>query len=147
MLSEREIGSKRCSRCGEVRPLSDFNGSHEFGYQWYCRDCQGAWYREHRVQHIANVNDNTNRYRERNRQLVLEYLQAHPCVDCGETDPEVLEFDHVRDKVIEVSRLIATAAPDRILAEIAKCEVRCVNCHMRRTAEVRGWRKAREKRN
>lgn len=122
----------------------EFNRSKEFGHQFYCRDCQSKWYRVHRSQHIKNVNANTTEYRERNRLLVLNYLLSHPCVDCGERDPAVLEFDHVREKVKAVSRLKMSASPERIMAEIERCEVRCVNCHIRRTARQLGWRKAGE---
>ncbi|HYK97521.1 MAG TPA: hypothetical protein VEU77_03920 [Candidatus Acidoferrales bacterium] len=115
------------------------------GLQGYCRECQRAWYLEHRAQHLTNVRANTERYRERNAAVVLEYLAAHPCVDCGESDPFVLEFDHVRDKTSTVSRLRWGSAPlEKILREIERCEVRCVNCHMRRTATQFGWRKGRE---
>jgi hypothetical protein len=114
-------------------------------WQFYCGDRQAAWYREHREQHIANVSVNSERYRYRNKTLVLDYLRSHPYVDCGETDPMVLEFDHVRAKSMEVSKLKWwSSRPERIAAEIAKCEVRCVNCHIRRTASQRGWRKGRE---
>ena len=45
--------------------------------------------------------------RERNRKFVLEYLCNHPCVDCGEPDPIVLEFDHVRGtKSAEISAMV-----------------------------------------
>lgn len=69
---------------------------------------------------------------------INEYLLAHPCVDCRESDIRCLEFDH-RDpstKVCAVSKMISDqrAWPD-ILAEIEKCDVRCANCHRRRTAE------------
>lgn len=144
MLSKGEE-IRRCSRCGLLRLLTEFNGSSEFGRQYYCRDCQSAWYRDHRPQHIANVNANTERYRGRNNGFVLEYLRTHPCVDCGEFDPDVLEFDHVRGKTRPVSKLKGASAPlQRIIAEIERCEVRCVNCHMKRTADQFGWRKAQE---
>jgi hypothetical protein len=128
-----------------VKAITDFNVSARFGHQFYCRECQKGWYRGHRTQHIANVNANSLRYRGRNRDFIREYLLGHPCVDCGETNPALLEFDHVRDKFKEVSKLVTwSVSLETLAAEIAKCEVRCVNCHLRRTAQQLGWRKARE---
>lgn len=135
--------ARRCGRCRNDLPLSAFNNSSEFGRQGYCRECQRAWYRAHRGQHVANVNANSKRYRDRYRAFVLEYLREHPCIDCGEPDRDVLEFDHVRGKNRTVSRM-TTAPLELLIAEIELCEVRCVNCHMRRTADQFGWRKARE---
>lgn len=144
-VSSPEETAKRCSRCGLTRPISEFNASVAFRHQFYCRDCQKAWYREHRPQYVANVIVNTDRYRERNQRFVVEYLKEHPCVDCGETDPLVLEFDHVRGKERNVSQLKWSSAPTwRIMGEIERCDVRCVNCHMRRTATQSGWRKGSE---
>jgi hypothetical protein len=70
-----------------------------------------------------------------NRRRVDAYLQSHPCVDCGESDYVVLEFDHVRGrKRLEVSTLANRGCAWRtIQAEIDKCEVRCANCHRRQT--------------
>lgn len=66
------------------------------------------------------------------KQFLLDYLQTHPCVDCGEKDPIVLEFDHVRgEKILNVTAM-ATAPREKVLAEIAKCDIRCANCHRRR---------------
>ena len=75
----------------------------------------------------------------RNSLAVYRYLENHPCVDCGEADPVVLDFDHVRGvKKKSVSRLLAgTFALATIFREIEKCDVRCSNCHRRITA-VRG---------
>lgn len=70
---------------------------------------------------------------ERTRYL-LEHFRTHPCTDCGESDPVVLEFDHLRDKLFDVSAALTQRAWPSILAEIAKCEVVCSNCHRRRTA-------------
>lgn len=78
--------------------------------------------------------------RRRNRAVVREHLQAHPCVDCGETDLAVLEFDHVRGEKVAPLAELCEARMDRLLAELAKCEVRCGNCHRRKTArEQNSW--------
>jgi hypothetical protein len=70
-----------------------------------------------------------------NQAWIIVYLQAHPCVDCGESDPIVLEFDHLRDKERNVSALVLGGWEwARVLEEIEKCEVVCANCHRRRTA-------------
>lgn len=79
-------------------------------------------------------------YRYAKARAVHEYLLSHPCVDCGEPDPVVLEFDHVRgDKKANVKRMLAgTYSLDSVFTEIAKCEVRCANCHRRITAKRAG---------
>lgn len=73
--------------------------------------------------------------RQRNREFIYVYLKEHPCVDCGETDPVVLEFDHVRGtKIKEVSLMSNNCvAISTLLKEIEKCEIRCANCHRRVT--------------
>jgi hypothetical protein len=51
-------------------------------------------------------------------------------------NPLVMEFDHVvGQKLSDVSTLVRDAAAMRVLIdEIAKCVVRCANCHRMRTA-------------
>jgi hypothetical protein len=66
----------------------------------------------------------------------------HPCVDCGERDIIVLQFDHQGDKVMGVSDMVTNGRTwERILTEIAKCEVVCANDYLRRTARTSGWHK------
>lgn len=75
--------------------------------------------------------------RARNKRYILAYLQKHPCVDCKEGDPVVLEFDHVRGNKIDTISNLAfkyTSSLKRITEEIKKCQVRCANCHRRRHA-------------
>lgn len=73
-----------------------------------------------------------------NRHIVkiklLQYLIEHPCVDCGETNPLYLAFDHISDKSYCISRGIHTNKRwETLLKEIEKCEVRCLRCHKLKT--------------
>jgi len=73
------------------------------------------------------------------RVYVIDYLMMHPCVDCGETDLIVLEFDHQRDKKYNIAKLITNnCSLKRLVLEIDKCQVRCANCHRRKTAGTHG---------
>jgi hypothetical protein len=75
--------------------------------------------------------------------FVKQYLLKNPCVDCGESDVTVLEFDHSKQKGIKfkaVSSLMKARYPlEKIKEEIKKCEVRCANCHRRKTAVEFRW--------
>lgn len=79
------------------------------------------------------VRDARGRAQLRNRAFIREYLSTHPCVDCGETRWEVLEFDHIKDKKYSISNMIAKSSIATLSAEIEKCEVRCANCHRLKT--------------
>lgn len=137
--------TKRCSRCGETKPITEFNYRRKPKRQPFCKACNSAYLKEHyrknREYYLLKARRNQIRVRSEVRRRILEHLQNHPCVDCGETDPIVLQFDHVRGtKRLEVSRLIHMGFSwDVVAAEIAKCDVRCANCHVRKTARDRGW--------
>jgi len=79
----------------------------------------------------------------RNQLAVYEYLKDKACVDCGITNPVVLTFDHVRGtKLKEVSTMVKESwGLKAIFDEIAKCEIRCFNCHMIKDSLRRGGKK------
>lgn len=138
--------TKRCSTCHELRPLADFNRRLRAsdGLQARCRPCARTWYETNRVAHKRNVAARNLRVRREYQRRIGEHLRTHPCVDCGEADVRVLEFDHEigTQKVANINVLVGSAGPwAAVLAEIAKCSVRCANCHRRVTAErARNWR-------
>lgn len=76
---------------------------------------------------------------ERNVAFVRQRLRSERCIDCGLTDPTVLEFDHVGTKTRPVTVLAWSGASlVRIESEMSQCQIRCVNCHRRRTAQAGG---------
>lgn len=137
---------KECCTCHELKPLSKFNKRQQSsdGLQSRCRDCSRMWYLGNRTAHMANAALRRNRVRGELQDKLARYLQAHPCVDCGETDIRCLEFDHLDPtaKVAAVSFMVQEVwSWARIIAEIQKCVVRCSNCHRRKEAESRSlWR-------
>lgn len=86
--------------------------------------------------------DSSYSIRIRNRKFILEYLQNKSCIDCGISDPILLEFDHIdpSTKDIEVCKMMQLGySVERIQKEIDKCEIRCANCHRLRTAKQFNW--------
>jgi len=132
----------RCFRCGEAKPLTDFAWRRKPGqHDSLCRPCRSAYGREHyaanRQQYIDRARARKVEVRLARTNYLIEYFKTHPCVDCGEQDPVVLEFDHLRDKSFSIGTGLATSSQRRFLAEIEKCEVVCANCHRRRTCRRR----------
>lgn len=62
----------------------------------------------------------------------LRSIRDNPCVDCGIClPPEVMQLDHV---FAPKTKKFANLASSRVAleAEVAKCELRCPNCHAMR---------------
>src|SRR5205085_5907081 len=126
---------RRCGRCGEEKPFADFAWRRRLQGQLdnYCRPCRKAYKKEHyaanKQRYIDRAGARKKRVSERNAVLLIEYFAEHPCVDCGESDPLVLEFDHRGEKLFTIARALRDKDWGAILPEIAKCDVRCANCH------------------
>lgn len=137
--------SYTCRRCGQVKPRSDYwQRSDGTLHIRVCKSCNSrsllsqedliakrAHDRLHRKAPAVN-----RRYRcySRKRGLLIDQLKAQPCEDCKQTFPPVcMDFDHVRgEKTCSVSAL-RTMKWERVLNEIAKCDLVCSNCHRIRT--------------
>lgn len=136
---------KICRRCQTEKPIEEFRKrGKKSGVQPYCKPCQKEYDRTYwqktRAARLVHRPENDRKVRTRNTKYVWEYLKNHPCVECGESDPIVLEFDHLREKTKSVSDFVKQRASiKRIREEIDKCEVRCANCHRRKTAKDLNW--------
>lgn len=72
--------------------------------------------------------------RRKHRQMLDAYKREQGCTDCG-TQEGRLDFDHREgeEKLFELAHS-KNRSWQTIMAEAAKCDVRCVSCHTRRHA-------------
>lgn len=121
-----------CCRCLEIKPVGEFSKANPAR----CRVCVNVVAREKRSLNPGSVYYN-ERYRLRRK--MLDEIKDRPCADCGgRFPPYVMDFDHrdPRQKSAGVSHFFS-ANPDRLQAEIDKCDVVCSNCHRIRTHHQR----------
>jgi hypothetical protein len=177
---------KICTGCGEERDAEkDFNWKYKGRgiRNTRCKICMAQaskqHYQENKQAYMARIHTRDAKVIENNQRKVATYLAYHPCVDCGQADIRVLEFDHVHgtkagnisrmigegyswsthpcvdcgqtdirclefdhvrgEKSEEISRMLQNLPWSVIEAEIAKCEVRCANCHRIKTLERGRW--------
>jgi hypothetical protein len=132
-----------CSVCGEDKEVEAFGFRNLAAGQRHraCKTCVAAYGRQHyganRLEYISRNNKRSRALTYTLREQVWQYIAGRACVDCSEADPVVLDFDHVdpTEKRQTIYRLVHQAYSwNAILAEIEKCEIRCANCHRRRTA-------------
>jgi hypothetical protein len=90
---------------------------------------------------MVHVERNRKKALQNSRAFLLDHFKLNPCVDCGESDLVVLDFDHVRGKKqASICTMIRNGfSISKLKEEIRKCDVRCANCHRRRTAKSKGW--------
>lgn len=133
--------------CGECEFPFSYDHFHKKtrmpdGYSYYCKGCtsdRAKKYYRGNEQVRVKVKNRTAAAKREAQIFVYEYLLKHPCA-CGEARPACLDFDHQNDKVMNVSKMVTRGwSIDSIKAEIAKCIVRCANCHRAKTAEDFDW--------
>lgn len=115
-----------CKSCNQDKDSSKFRSARRV-----CKNC------EHNSKRSKEKEQ-----RQANRLYVAKLKQSKGCVDCGITDPNVLDLDHIdpSNKLAAVSQLVReSVSKARIDKEIDKCVVRCANCHRIKTARDFGY--------
>lgn len=135
---------KTCSRCKKEKDYSEFHKrtyvSGTVAYQAYCKPCQKEYdknYYEEDKERRKSVN------KKWQQEFIKWYneLKNKPCADCNNMfGTECMQWDHLPgyDKIDGVARIARlTWSRDKVLEEIAKCELVCANCHATRTKNRR----------
>lgn len=138
---------RRCCTCKRRKPLTAFHRKGD-GYHSSCKVCRTQYNRSYYQKHgdkIRRSNRESDSKRVQHTRAIIDDLKHGPCKDCGRKfNPWQMDFDH-RDeeqKEHDISHMIKPMklSLDRILEEIAKCDLVCACCHRQRThdrSEVR----------
>lgn len=129
---------KKCTLCKKLKLVDAFNkkASTKDGLQGKCRECSKAeskaYYKLNAVKHKAHVKKRRKEWAAFMQREVDNLKSTTGCIRCGENDSCCLDYHHIdpSTKVDQVSNLIRNKrCREVILAEIAKCECLCANCH------------------
>jgi len=131
-----------CSTCRK-----DLNTDH-FSYKnkkkgilkKICKDCHSDYRRQHYLNNKEKYIEKARKWNRKQGKIIKEYLykilSQSECIDCGENDILVLEFDHIENKKNSISKMYKNRySLTAIDEELEKCVVRCANCHRRKTAQ------------
>ena len=135
---------KVCSKCNKTKNLFAYNWRNESrGWRHsFCKDCHSEYrhlhYLENRNKYLVKARSWNKKQTGVLREFIVKYLKANPCVDCGNNDIRVLDFDHEGSKFMGVGQMVRNCYSIKAIEfEIAKCKIRCANCHRIKTF-VRG---------
>lgn len=141
---------KQCTKCKKEKTEDSFSFKVKTTglRQMQCKECVRSLVKNHYNQnkeyYLNKAKKRNSEYKNLVNTYIYQYLLKNHCVDCGESDVTVLEFDHQgkKPKLQAVSQLVRRQYTfDKIVEEIEKCEVRCANCHRRKTAKDFKWYK------
>lgn len=133
-LALESQGKRQCSKCGKKKALSFYQLAKRQGRKpsrsGICKPCESQHKRTYHLTKNQEI-----------RLFIYNYKRTHPCKVCGETDVEMLEFDHAHSKKFDISNGIAKGVSMHLLKkELAKCVVLCSNHHRKKThAERNTW--------
>ncbi len=134
---------KLCSKCKKEKDFSEYNknSSRRDGLNGFCRDCMKTYLKGHYSNNKLGYYEKRNRNRALYLSEFLDYLSDKSCIDCGNKDKRVLEFDHLYGKSFNISEKVGMVPLKTLMKEISKCEIVCANCHKIRTSDSQGWYK------
>ena len=98
----------------------------------YARAYGREYYRRNREHLLKKQKEKNRRHIERVGAWLNDYKKQLSCARCFESHPATLQFHHrdpkEKDFSISLYRM-GKWSRERILKEVAKCEVICANCH------------------
>ena len=121
-IKKKKIRNNKCKKC-----VNEYSKKH---------------YHKNRGIYKEKARKLNKKYILRGRVFLRELKMSNACVSCGESNPNVLEFDHINpdEKKNEIAYMATHAySIESIKKEACKCIILCANCHRKRTARQLGW--------
>jgi hypothetical protein len=129
--------TKICTSCKIEQDIDQFSKrtASKNGISTRCKTCNKNYLKNHYSENKKYYYNKKKKFQCNGKEFIWSFLKLKKCSDCGESNPLLLEFDHIDDKSHNISAMIRSHSPDSVLKEIEKCEVVCANCHRLRTYE------------
>ena len=127
-------GQRHCKHCGHIKPEDQFKSSvarRQTLTKW-CQTCR---------QSLARTQINPTTATGKCKARWEEWKAKNPCIVCGESDPQLIEADHLRDKVHDCSNNRYWSNHGGVPAlenELTKCQSLCRWCHALKSDHERG---------
>lgn len=128
-------GGHLCSGCGLRKSAAGFTPSmlRKSDRSRICRECRRAY---DRLRTARTREERAQRKRALVARVVEQMgrLKERPCADCGKNFPSsVMDFDHARGEKRGTISKLRLHSPEKLAAELAKCDLVCAVCHRLRT--------------
>lgn len=140
---------KKCQHCFLLLDEENFNWKiKNIKKASYCKTCSRIYiknhYKENKNYYLEKAKKRNKINKEALQKYIANYLNFHHCIDCGEQNILVLEFDHRErnKKSYNISHIMRNSMTiEKLANEIKKCDVRCANCHRIKTEkEINSWK-------
>jgi len=118
---------RKCYSCNRKKGdhLFPVDNSTKSGFRHECKSCRIKKRKKIKIELI---------------RFLISHFKDNPCLHCGESNPILLQFDHLRDKKVNISTAVINMwSIERLQCEIDKCQVLCSNCHTLKTAKDYNW--------
>lgn len=128
---------RTCAKCGKTQAESNFVRRGQ-SYRNLCKECKRSYNRQHYTDNKSYYVDKKMRFGAVFDEWYQELKRGCPCADCGNSyHPVAMDWDHRPGefKLGAVANLRNLHNRQRVLNEIAKCDLVCAVCHRIRTAK------------
>ena len=128
---------KICTKCKIEKSHGSFykEKAKKDGLHSHCKLCSVIRLKEWSEKNPDKIAKIRRKYDSRHSQERIAFLadmkKKKGCIDCGyNLHHAALQFDHVMgDKLFNIGVKKAHVSMESLLSEVAKCEIRCANCH------------------